>query len=645
MRSLDILIATLIVYPWFTEGISLGIAGHIFEPADLSLPLLVVGLISDAVSRRPRGPREQGWLARQALRVGQALAVTAAALGVLFLLALLGRHWGFESQAFDRGTLFTKALWNLTHGTGAVLLVALLAVMLRRWSGEPWDQSFFLRQAMKLGHAWLRAVERSPALALWSVAAVVGAQFLSVALLRHWAFQTHGHDLGIYTNAIWNLTHGNGYVSAVKDGQNLFLDHQAPLYWALAPLFWLIPRPETLLCLQAFGLAAGGPALFYLGRAHFGRGHWAPAALPWLYWSYLPLRNANAFDFHPEFMMWPLFLWAFVGFASERRWAKGLGLLALVAALGAKESAPVVGAGIGVAWALTRTGAVRQRWPGIALAAASVALFFFDVKVVPRLFGGEYAYTSFYARFGGGIGDLLLAPFTQPAYFLSQLINAERLNFLFWTLAPLGFLPLFQWRAAVAALPPYLMLLLTEGDQRVRLVFHYGIEPGSALFWALPFGLAAFARRFGWKSAGIWMLVWAVACFGTSEIARMRSFDRFPHAAWIAAEVMPCLNKEAATAASGSLVPHLSTRFWAAYPDQLRQKPSGEPVRCVVTDLKLENWPLGRQDVVRILERLPDQGYREVWRCRDFSVHELEASGCLRCVPKCIESSERKGGQ
>jgi hypothetical protein len=187
----------------------------------------------------------------------------------------------------------------------------------------------------------------------------------------------------------------------------------------------------------------------------------------------------------------------------------------------------------------------------------------------------------------------------------------------------------------VAALPPYLMLLLTEGDQRVRLVFHYGIEPGTALFWALPFGLAACARRFGWKFAGCWMLVWAVAGLGSSEIARMRSYVRFPHAGWIAAEVMPCLNRDAATAASGSLVPHLSTRFWAAYPDQLRQQPSGDPVRCVVTDLELENWPIGRQGVVRVLEGLPERGYREVWRCRDFSVHELEGSGCLRCVPKC----------
>ena len=146
------------------------------------------------------------------------------------------------------------------------------------------------------------------------------------------------------------------------------------------------------------------------------------------------------------------------------------------------------------------------------------------MKVVPRYFGGDYAYLGLYQRFGGGISDLLLAPFTQPAYFLSQLFNYERLNFLFWTLAPLGFLPLFHWRAALAALPPYLMLFLSDGDQRVRIIFHYGIEPGSALFWALPLGLAAFAGRFGWKAAGLWMLFWSLAGLGPTELARARRY-------------------------------------------------------------------------------------------------------------------------
>jgi len=612
VRLLDTFIATLIVFPWLTEWIAFETAGGAYvELSDYGVPLLVVALIVEAA----RHWRHASWRTR-----------LAGVAGVLGAGGALG--WLFESYR----DLATQAMWQLTHGPAAVLAVALVGAAIQRRTGEAWEGSFFVRLGAKLGRAWVDALERSGPRPLWVAAAAVGFVFFCLAVLRHRAFDSHGYDLGIFTNVMWNLTHGNGYVSAVKGGINLFSDHQSPTYWLLAPVFWLVPRPETLLFVQAFGLTAGGPALYYLGCARFGRSHWAAAALPWLYWTYLPLRNANAFDFHPEVFMLPLFLWAFVGLASGRRWAKALGLIALVAALGAKESAPVVATGIGVAWALT-----GARWQGVALAAAGVALFFFDVRVVPRLFGAEdYGYLDLYGRFGGGLTGLLLAPFTQPLYFFSQLINLERLNFLFWTLAPLAFLPLFNWRVALAALPPYLMLFLSEGDQRVRIIFHYGIEPGTALFWALPFGLAAAARRFGWQRTGIWMLVWALAGYGPGELTRASSYLPGPQTEWLGAQVIPCLDPQAPMAASDTLIPHLSTRAWIGYPDQLEQRPSGEPVSCVVTDLKSGlNWPLGRGGVERVLATLPERGYRVAYQCGTFSVYELAGARCLRCVPRC----------
>jgi uncharacterized membrane protein len=614
MRLLDFLIATLIIFPALTEGIF--VAGG--DVSDFGIPLMAAVLVVALVHRGPRFARDVARAARlrHVLLGAAVLAATAA------LLALFER----ANPGFGLGSAF----WMLTHGTGAMVLVVLFGIAAQRWTGEPWHTSLFVRLGIRLSQAWLRALERSPARVLWIAAALVGTVYFANATLRHWAFESHGHDLGIFTNAMWNLVQGNGYVSSIKGGINLFADHQSPLFWALAPFFWAVPRPETLLFLQAMGLAAGGPALYHLARQRFGDGHWVRAALPWLYWAYLPLRNANAFDFHPEVFMLPLFLWAFVGFGSPRPWAKGLGLLALAGALGAKESAPVVATGIGIAWALIGP----RRWPGIALAAAGVALFFLDVKVVPRFFGDDYAYLGMYDRFGGGVGAVLLAPLTQPAYFFSQILDAPRLNFLFWTLAPLGFLPLFNWRAALAALPPYLMLFLSEGDQRVRLVFHYGIEPGSALFWALPLGLATFAQRFGWRRAGQWMLVWAFATHGLSEFGRARSFYQHLHAPWLG-HVVPCLDASAPLAATGSLVPHLATRAWVSYPDTLRQKPSGEPVRCVATDLTLDNWPVGRAETQRVLAQLPGQGYREAWRCHDFRVFELQGTQCMRCTPKC----------
>ena len=604
MLLLDILIAGLLVFPFLAELVAAGLPASAPDVGDLGVPLLAVALIATGMRHGPH------WIA---------LAVLAG----LFGLAMLS-----ETAA--------EAMWKLTNGTGAVVFVALVMVLVRQVSSEPWERSFFVRHGQALAHAWLCAIRRAPTRAHWTASFAIAALLFAVALYRHRAFQSHGFDLGIFTNTIWNLVHGNGYVSSVKGGINLFADHQSPLFWLLAPLFWLAPRPETLLLAQAAGLAAGGPALYYLGRALFGPTHWAPAALPWLYWSYLPLRNANAFDFHPEVFMLPLFLWAFAGFLSGKRWAQGLGVLALLGALAAKESAAVVAVGVGIAWTLLGlTNARRNPWPGAALVVIGIALFAFNLKVVPQLFGGDYAYMGHYERFGGGLLNVLLAPVTQPVLFFSQLADYERLQFLFWTLAPLGFLPLFEWRAAVAALPPYLMLFLTEGDQRVRIAFHYGIEPASALFLALPFGLAAFVRRFGWRSAGLWMLFWGLAAFGPSELSRRSTYAAVPEADWLETEALPCLDPQVSMAASDVLIPHLATRAWISYPGELQQRPSNTPVSCVVTDLRVGNWPLGKTGLEELLSQLPSQGYREVFRCRGFSVYALAGSHCLRCRPAC----------
>lgn len=605
MRLLDLLLVTLAVFPWLSAGVHIGD----FELRDLGVPLLVLGLL--ALWWRGGRPRPSR----------RTMLIAAAALAVAFGLSYL---WGLRNPGFG----LISVTWSATHHPAGLLLLIAFGMAVRHWRHEPWDASLVLRPFLRLAQAWVRAIERRAAVPLWTAAALAGALYAWVALLRHGDFQPLAYDLGVFVSAIWNLTHGYGYVSATRGGMNLFAEHQSPLFWALAPPFWIAPYPETLLLAQAFGLAAGGPALYYWSRAQIGRGHWAPAMLPWLYWAYLPLRNANAFDFHPEVFMLPLFLWAFAAFGAGRR---GLGLLALACALGAKESAPVVGAGIGIAWALVGP----RRWPGVALFAASVAVFVFDVKVVPRLFGADYAWMHLYQRFGGGVIDVLLAPFTQPTHFFSEILTWERLVFLFWTLAPLGFLPLFHWRAALAVVPPYLALFLTPGEQRVQLFFHYGIEPGSALFWALPFGVAAFARRFGWERAAIWMLVWGVAAHGTSELARARSFNATPHAPWLA-EALRCIDPHAPLAASSALLPRLSTRHWASHLFELEQKPSGEKVRCVVVDSAVGNWPLDRIDMRAIVARwLPGQGYREVYRCREFRVFELGEAGCLRCRPQC----------
>src|SRR6267142_680938 len=106
MRLLDILFGTLVLFPLLADAAWFEIPGfHSLALSDLGIPLLAAALIVEAARRWSRWP----WM--------KVLWPAAGVLGALFLLVLLWRRWAPEN-----------AIWNATHGGGAVTLVALVAV-------------------------------------------------------------------------------------------------------------------------------------------------------------------------------------------------------------------------------------------------------------------------------------------------------------------------------------------------------------------------------------------------------------------------------------------------------------------------------------------------------------------------------------
>jgi hypothetical protein len=275
------------------------------------------------------------------------------------------------------------------------------------------------------------------------------------------------------------------------------------------------------------------------------------------------------------------------------------------------------------------------------------------VKIVPHLLGGQYAYSGLYDQYGHSPAAMLVAPFRDPLLFIHQLFGKERLKFLLWTLAPVGFLPLFGGAALFAALPGYLMLFLSGGGHRVNLGYHYGIEPGVGLFWAsataLPW-LAAWASRgvSRKRQARLAALVCflALATFGRSEVARIRRDFPDEHARWLSAAVLPCVDPGVSLAASEALVPHLAMRPWASPLDLIHTEnglggPSGEGVSCVIRDLSgsIGNVPMTAEDFASLEKELVQGGYHSVYSCRKLEVFSRETvTGvhCLRCDPGCV---------
>lgn len=478
---------------------------------------------------------------------------------------------------------------------------------------------------------WQSRVERTPLRTLGLAAFVVGTFWAWVALRRHWAIESHAWDLAIFVNAFWNFVAGNGFVSQVR-GLPLLADHQSPSLLLWAPLFAAFPRAETLLLGQSFALAAAGILTYRIGRQFIPTGSkspvaWLPAALPLLYWMWPGVRATNSFDFHAEALLPLAMLGAIAGLQSTEMRARIAGGLALIVALGTKESAAVLTVGMGLAWLAgagpARTRAFTKR-VGAACIAIGLAVFVFDLKVVPRFFEQTYAYGGFYSHWT-----------TAPGAALVQTLGFARWKFLFYTLAPLAFLPLFNPRTfLLAAGPSYAILFLAEGTLRLNPEFHYATEVVVPLFWALPVAAerahALWSRRVERAAFPFVLLACALFFQGRTEVSRFFEFRPSAHAQWLREAALPCIDPRAPLRASEQLLPHLSAREWAQGFEAEKLPPHG--VRCAVYDSAVGNWPLGPAGA---RAKIP-ASMREVFSCGTFQVFAAEeAEECLVCRPVC----------
>ncbi|HEY8278672.1 MAG TPA: DUF2079 domain-containing protein [Bdellovibrionota bacterium] len=527
-------------------------------------------------------------------------------------------------------------------GPAALVLLLALAWMMKRKRNVT-KNSAVCRFALEKWKEWSQALERTPTRPLLVAWLAVALFWFLSSLSRHLAFGSGVADLAIFTNAIWNVSVSGVPFSSIKGGISLLADHQDFLVYPLGWIFKLWRSPVFLLLLQAFGLSLGAIALYGLGRQRLGKTHPIVPWLPLMYWLCGPLRAANLFDFHPEVFMLPLFLTSIWLLQEKKVGRRAVGILFFLTALAAKESAGPVACGLGLAWILeagpqnTRYFTRRFGWVAIVF---GLTFFVIDSRYIPYLAGGRYSYSELYAPFGSSPFELLLAPFRYPAEFFHRLFSLSRIKFLFGILLPLGFLPLFAPSALVAALPGFLMLFLSAGEQRISLGYHYAIEPMVGLLFALPIALESVkVKRYLPALLPFWMAA-ALLSYGRSDTYYWRHFSATNHQAWVRKEVLKKIGGNLSISASYALVPHLSTRRWASELSVTTDE-RNVPVDCVLVDNSVNNTPLSNQQLYEIQARLERREYKAELRCGTFTLYRKKnIAACLMGPPpSCPERS------
>ena len=205
-------------------------------------------------------------------------------------------------------------------------------------------------------------------LAVWLLILLYIGLFSWQSVARHQAFATNAYDMGNVNQAFWNTVHGRPLQFTNWRGVELDLAndsrlamHVEPIYFVLAPIYWLWQQPETILILQTIILALGALPVFWLARDRL-RSHLAGVAFAAVYLLSPGLEAANMWEFHLVALAAPLLLFAFY-FGQKGRWFL-LWLFAVVAMATKEEvSLSVLVMGFGFAICGPRPGAAGPPTP------------------------------------------------------------------------------------------------------------------------------------------------------------------------------------------------------------------------------------------------------------------------------------------
>jgi uncharacterized membrane protein len=391
-------------------------------------------------------------------------------------------------------TLFRAKPWQNRHDAllPIVILMSLLfeALMLLSLRSVPRAARDFWRQTTAQVP---RVIKTRGPLVLVVAAALGYAAFFSFFLLRwHYKLRTGNFDLSINNNLMYGGLHGDFLKSPVAfpDNPGKYLAAHAKFgHYLFLPIYALIPRPETLLVIQAALIGAGSLPLFLFARRHLSE--WTAAVIALAYLAYYPMHGSTFSEFQ-NVPIAALFVFGVVWAADAKRWV-WMGVLTAIALL-MREDIPVGLSIIGVF--LLASG--HRPTAGLVLAAVSTS-YFLLLRFYVMEEAGDWWFPTMYKELWAdgerGFRSVIKTLLTNPLFVIQKLSVEKKLIYLMHLLTPLAFLPLRRWYLWLSLIPGVLLtLLVTNYDPPTQFSFHYVMHWAPYLFMASVLSLVAIGK-------------------------------------------------------------------------------------------------------------------------------------------------------
>jgi len=330
----------------------------------------------------------------------------------------------------------------------------------------------------------LRLPSRKPwlPLAVVVLGAVLYAGYTGwLSVLYHHRFGSGAFDLGIFDNVMFNTLKGRLFRTTImfSDGAHSFLlSHSNYILLLFVPIYALHPAAETLLWIQAVGLAAGGVMLFFFARTQIRPAY--AAVLSLAYFLFAPMHGGQFYDFHWLTLTPGFVFFLFYAIAKDR--PRLIVLATLLLWLLREDLAP----GLAILGAALLLSGLRPK-VGAWLAGASAAWFALNKFVIMPAFG-TWWFANLYEHLATpeekGYGSVVKTMLTNPLVVFSSLVNEGKLVYLLHLLVPLALIPLRRLPLAVLVLPGTISTILTSAGANFSIKYQYSAHYTGYLFAA-----------------------------------------------------------------------------------------------------------------------------------------------------------------
>lgn len=310
----------------------------------------------------------------------------------------------------------------------------------------------------------------------------------SLVVLRVYLMKPVTFDFGIFVQMFYYMKKSLIPYTTCERYELLshFTVHFSPIFYLILPFYALFPSPYTLVVVQLAAVLSGVIPLYLMCR-NKKLSNIATLALCLAYILYPALRGGLFFDFHENKFLAPLVLWLLYFFDLEQfRKKKITGIVVFTfLILMVKEDAPIYTACIGLFQIFSKKDK-KDRIAGLLVMIFSV-LYFFVVFYFMGIYGNAGGSITSFGRYENlmvtdydGVAGLVMNILKDPAYVFSQLLSAEKLEFVLWMFLPVLFIP-FRTRniSTYILLIPFVVLnLLSNYEYQHSIYYQYTYASG-----------------------------------------------------------------------------------------------------------------------------------------------------------------------